>query len=100
LVEKSLGLSVLPMNPQIARQLGVPDGTGGLVISVVDQSSDAGSKGLQRGDIVLSANYTDVKTVAELETIVRAAKADGRAAVLLRIQRRGQPAAYLPVRLR
>lgn len=100
LVEKSLGLSVLPMNAQIARQLGVPDNTSGLVISVVDQSSDAGSKGLQRGDIVLSANYTDVKTVAELEAIVRAAKAEGRAAVLLRIQRRGQPAAYLPVRMR
>ena len=100
LAEKALGLSVLPMNPQIARQLGVPDTTTGLVISVVDQSSDAGAKGLQRGDIVLSANYTDVKTVAELETVLRAAKAEGRAAVLLRIQRRGQPSAYLPVRLR
>jgi serine protease Do len=100
LAERSLGLSVLPMTPQIARQLGVPDATGGLVIAVVDASSDAGSKGLQRGDIVLSANYRDVATIADLETAIRAAKAENRAALLLRVQRRGQPAAYVPVRMR
>jgi serine protease Do len=100
LAERALGLSVLPMNPQIAGQIGLPADTRGLVISVVDGSSDAGSKGLQRGDVILSANYRDVLTVADLEAIIRAAKAENRAAVLLRVQRRGQPAAYLPVRLR
>lgn len=100
LAEKSLGLSVLPLNPQIARQIGMPDTARGLVISVVDGSSDAGAKGLQRGDLVLSANYRPVTSVAELEAVIRQAKADGRSAVLLQVQRRGQPAAYLPVRLR
>ena len=70
------------------------------MITAVDGSSDAGQKGLQRGDIVLSANYTPVTTIAQLETIVRAAKAQNRSAVLLRVQRRGQPAIYMPVRLR
>lgn len=100
LAERALGLSVLPMTPQIAGQIGLPADTRGLVISVVDGSSDAGAKGLQRGDVILSANYRDVLTVADLETIIRTAKAENRAAVLLRVQRRGQPAAYLPVRLR
>ncbi len=100
LAEKALGLSVLPLNPQIARQIGMPDGTRGLVITVVDGSSDAGTKGLQRGDLVLSANYRPVTTVSELEAVIRQAKADGRNAVLLQVQRRGQPAAYLPIRLR
>ena len=100
LAEKTLGLSVLPLNPQIARQIGMPDSTRGLVITVVDGSSDAGSKGLQRGDLVLSANYRPVTSVAELEAVIRQAKADGRNAVLLQVQRRGQPATYLPVRLR
>ncbi len=100
LVERTLGLSTLPMNPQIARQLGVPDNTGGVVVAMVDDSSDAAAKGLQRGDIVLSANYRDVKSVGELEQILRTAKTDGRNAVLLRVQRRGQPPAYVPVRLR
>ncbi len=100
LVEKSMGLSVLALNPQIARQIGMPDGTKGLVIAMVDGSSDAGTKGLQRGDVILSANGNDVTSVAELESAVRAAKAAGRQAIMLRVQRRGQPATFLPVRLR
>jgi len=100
LSEKSLGLSVLPLTPQIARQLGATENTQGLVVTVVDPSSDAGSKGLQRGDIILSANYREVTTAAGLEEAIRAAKATNRVAVLLRVQRRGQPATYVPVRLR
>lgn len=100
LAEKALGLSVLPMTPQIARQLGVSEETGGVVINVVDPASDAGTKGLQRGDIVLSANYRPVSTVPDLDAAVRDAKATNRNAVLLRVQRRGQPATYIAVRLR
>ncbi|WP_296678381.1 Do family serine endopeptidase [Novosphingobium sp.] len=100
LAEKALGLSVLPLNAQIAGQLGVPAGTRGLVIAQVDQSSDAASRGFTRGDLILSANYRDVVTVADLEAAIRSAKTDGRAALLLRVQKRGQPAVYMPVRLR
>jgi len=100
LAEKALGLSVLPMTPQIARQLGVGEDTGGVVVNVVDPASDAGTKGLQRGDIVLSANYRAIATVADLDSAVREAKATNRSAILLRVQRRGQPATYVPVRLR
>jgi serine protease Do len=100
LSEKALGLSVLPLTPTIARQLGASENTVGLVITAVDPSSDAGAKGLQRGDIVLSSNYQDVKTVAGLEETIRNAKSTNRSAVLLRIQRRGQPATYVPIRLR
>ncbi|MCZ8323003.1 MAG: Do family serine endopeptidase [Novosphingobium sp.] len=100
LAERSLGLSVLPMTPQIAAQIGLPADTRGLVIAAVDATSDAGTKGLQRGDVILSVNYRDVVTVAELETAIRGAQTENRAAMLLRVQRRGQPAAYIPVRLR
>jgi serine protease Do len=100
LSEQALGLSVLPLTPQIARQLGMPDGTQGVVVNAVDPSSDAGTKGLQRGDIVLSANYQNISSPAELEAAVRSAKTSSRNAVLLRVQRRGQPATYVPIRLR
>jgi serine protease Do len=99
-IEQSLGFSTIPLTAQIARQLGAAEGTTGMVITAVDASSDAGTKGLQRGDIVLTANNQPVATVAQLEGVVRAAKAQGRPAVLLRVQRRGQPATYLPVRVR
>jgi serine protease Do len=99
-IEKSLGLSVIPLSPQIAGQLGVSPATRGVVVNAVDDSSDAGAKGLQRGDIVLSANYRPVTSPAELDAAVRAAKSSNRPALLLQVQRRGQPATYVPVRLR
>jgi len=98
--EEALGVSVIPLTPQIARQLGASADTRGVVISAVDPSSDAGQKGLRRGDIILSANYQDVTSPDALENSVRSARSSGRDAVLLRIQRRGQPAAYVPIRLR
>ena len=100
LAEKALGLSVIPLSPQIARQLNATEGTQGLVITVVDPSSDAAAKGLQRGDIVLSANYRPITTIAALEETIRSAKGSSRVALLLRVQRRGAPASYVPVRLR
>jgi len=99
-IAEKLGLSVTPLTANIARQLGVGDDVEGLVIAAVDGSSDAAGKGLRRGDIVLTANYRDVTTVEELEGIVREAEDDGREAVLLRVQRRGQPAIYVPLRMR
>ncbi|PLK24504.1 protease [Novosphingobium sp. TH158] len=99
-IEKALGFSAIPLTPQIANQLGAAPGTQGVVITAVDGSSDAASKGLQRGDIVLSANYRAVTTLSGLEAAIKEAKAANRSALLLRIQRRGQPAAYIPIRLR
>lgn len=99
-IESGLGLQVLPVNATIARQLGMPADTQGLVIAAVDPSSDAAVKGLRRGDVIISANYRDVADVAALEAAIAAAREDGRSAMLLRVQRRGGAPAYVPIRLR
>ena len=100
LVEKAAGLLTQPVTPIIARQLGVAETTKGLVVAAVDQSSDAAAKGLQRGDIILSANYHPIASVPDMEAVIKAAREANRAALLLQVVRRGQPAIYLPVRLR
>lgn len=100
LAEKALGLAVQVLTPQIARSVGAADGTKGVVIGYVDPSSDAGAKGLTRGDIITSAGYQPVTTVGELEAAIRAAQASHRPALLLQVIRRGQPALYVPIRLR
>ncbi len=97
---QALGFSAIALTPTIARQLGAADGTRGVVVTAVDPSSDAGQKGLRRGDIILSVNYQNVVGPQDLDAAARAAKSSNRDAVLLRVQRRGQPAAYLPVRIR
>ena len=99
-IEKSLGLSVTELTPQIARQLGASDSTKGVVVVAVDPSSDAGQKGFSRGFIILNANGRDVASEADLEAAIKAAKADDRSAVLLRVQPRGQSPIFVPVRLR
>ncbi|MEP5937962.1 MAG: Do family serine endopeptidase [Erythrobacter sp.] len=99
-IEEKLGLQVMTLTPQITRQLGADPDTEGLVIGAVDQLSDAARKQLRRGDIILSANYTVVESIADLEGIIRQAETDGREAVLLRIQRRGRPPQYIAVRMR
>lgn len=99
-IEEKLGLQVLGMTAQIARSLGVPGDTEGVVIGAVDPNSDAARKGLRRGDIILSANYQAVGSVEDLLAQVNAATEEGREAMLLRIQRRTQPPAFIPVRLR
>ncbi|MBU1253463.1 Do family serine endopeptidase [Qipengyuania sp. DY56-A-20] len=100
LIEQRLGLQVVPLNPQIARQLGASPETQGLAVGAVDANSDAARKGLQRGDVILSANYREVADIAGLEAVIAQADAEDRDAVLLRVQRRGRPPTYLPVRLR
>ncbi|QUL36857.1 Do family serine endopeptidase [Erythrobacter sp. JK5] len=99
-IAEKLGLQVLAMTPQIARQLGADSGTVGMVIGAVDPNSDAARKGLQRGDIILSANYSPVSSIDELRGAIAEAESEGREAILLRIQRRGQPPRYVGVRLR
>jgi serine protease Do len=99
-IEEKLGLQVIPMTAQIARSLGVPADIKGVVIGAVDPNSDAARKGLRRGDIILSANYQDVASVEALLAQVKAATTEGREAILLRVQRRTTPPAFIPVRLR
>ncbi len=100
LIEDSLGVSVVPMTGQIARQLGLPGNTGGLVISVVDPRSDAGQSGLRRRDVILSADQKEVDTVEALEAIIEEFKQEGRGSILLKVQRPGQPARFAAIRLR
>ncbi|MDO7836217.1 Do family serine endopeptidase [Sphingobium sp. HBC34] len=98
--QQSLGISAIPLTPGIIRQLGIPADTRGIVITAVDGSTDAGAKGLRRGDVIISANNQPVATQAQLDAQVKAVAAQNRSAILLQVLRRGQPVTFLPVRLR
>lgn len=99
-LEQALGVAAIPLNPQIAGQLGLPSTTSGVVITNVDPNSDAATKGLRRGVVILSANYRDVASVADLEAAVNEAKSENRTAIVLRVRDRGSPEVSIPVRLR
>jgi serine protease Do len=96
----SLGLAVQPLTPAIARQVGVPTTTRGLVIAGVDQSSDAATKGLRRGDVIISMNGRAVSTAEEMRAAVNEATRGGRSSVLALVQRGNNPARYVGLRVK
>ncbi|UIP07622.1 Do family serine endopeptidase [Erythrobacter sp. SDW2] len=98
-IAEKLGLGVLPVTAEIARQLGVGSSVKGLAIAVVDPSSDAAAKDIRRRDIIVGANYKPVASVEDLESIIAEAEKAGRDSILLNIQRRGAPPFFRAVRI-
>ncbi len=79
------GVSVEQLTSQIRKQLGIPEGVSGVVVSQLDPSSPAAQQGLQQGDVIESVNH---QPVANPEDFSRMA-ADLNGDVLLRIIRNG-----------
>jgi S1-C subfamily serine protease len=91
-----LGLSLQPLTPESARQLNVPAGTEGMVVTEVDQSGVAAEAGISRGDVIMEINR---KPVTSLEAVQSALSSAGERPILLLISRGGQ-VVYLTVRLK
>ncbi|MGK6321869.1 Do family serine endopeptidase [Sphingomonas sp. DT-51] len=95
----SLGLTVQPLTPQIARSIGVDSTVQGVVVAATDPSSDAGQK-LRRGDVISSVNSQPVRSAADVARVVAAAKAAGRPQVLLNITRGRQGGGFIAVKIK
>ena len=79
------GLSVETLTPDIRRQLQVPEGTTGVVVTEVDSDSPSAQAGLQQGDIVMQVNRKKVSTVDQFNSAVR--QGDGSGSTLLLVKR-------------
>ena len=89
-----LGLSLQPVTPETAKQLGLTGDSGGLVVTDVDQNGVAAEAGIARGDVVLEINRQSVDSVEAVQSALNSA---GGRPVLLLISRKGQTI-YLTVR--
>lgn len=98
MLRDTLGISVIPLDAEIARQLGMSADIKGVVVDIA--GSGTGSQaGLRRGDVIVSANYKPTTTPDALATAVGDAKKAGRGAILLGVKRRGAPTQYATVRI-
>ncbi len=93
----SIGLGLTALTADVANKLGLRGEVHGVVISGVDPSSDAGAKGLRRGDVILSINQRPTVTPADANAAISAARKANRASVLLLIQRGNNPPRYIGV---
>lgn len=97
-IRDTIGISVIPLDAEIARALGMTADVKGIVVDVPGTGTGA-QVGLRRGDVIVSANYKPVTTAENLAAAVKDAKAAGRGAMLLGVKRRGAPTQYVTVRL-
>jgi serine protease Do len=65
------GLSVQPLTPELARQLGV-EGRSGVVVAEVAPDGPAAEAGLQEGDVITRANGQAVTSASELRSALAA----------------------------
>jgi serine protease Do len=93
-----LGLSLAPLDDVLRRQLGLAATVRGAVVLGVDANSDAGQKGLKRGDVIVRAGDATVASAAEVQAAVEAAKRAKRPSVLLGIYRGGRTL-FLPLKI-
>ncbi len=77
---KDLGLTLAPSSAS-----GNPDAVG-VIVTNVDPKSEAATKGIQPGDIILEVAGNKVEEPRDVEAGIRKAEQLGRRAVLLRIQ--------------
>jgi Do/DeqQ family serine protease len=62
-----LGIAVMPLTPDIARQLGLRGAVSGLVVRDVDPSGPAAEAGIQPGDVIVEANRQPVRSASDLQ---------------------------------
>lgn len=91
-----LGLSLQPLTPEAGKQLNVPAGTEGLVVTEVDPAGVAAEAGISRGDVIMEINRQPVKTVENVQSALNSA---GDKPILLLISRGGQ-VVFLTVRVK
>jgi serine protease Do len=89
-----LGLSLQPVTPQIARQLGLDSDSEGVVVTDIDPSGPAAEAGIDRKDVILEINRKPVNSVADVKSAL--GSAEGKS-VLLLVSRKGQTI-YVTVR--
>jgi serine protease Do len=93
-----LGMALGPLDETTRRHINAPPELHGVVVETIDQNSDAGQKGLHRGDVIVQANGHPVTSAADVTAAVDAAKKAGRTGVLLGIFRQGRTT-FLPIKI-
>jgi serine protease Do len=84
-------LTLAPIDDAARRTYSIDPAVKGLLIDAVKASSDAGEKGLRKGDVLTSVNGEPVTSAAQVASAVEAAKKLQRPSVNLRIIRAGRP---------
>jgi serine protease Do len=82
------GVETRALTPEVLRQLGLPPGSAGVVVSGVAGGSPAEAAGLQPGDVITELNRQPVRNLADYRRL--AGKLGKKQNVLLYVNRQGR----------
>jgi serine protease Do len=86
-VQKELGFAVQTLTPALASQYGIDKKMTGVVVTAIDQNSNAYRQGLRQGDLIEEVDQEQVETSQKFDSLVGKKKAGDT--ILLRIFRQG-----------
>jgi serine protease Do len=89
--ETVLGMTVAIVTDELRRSFALDPDVRGLVVTGVDESSDAYGKGMRAGDVISEVGQETVTNPKEMRSRIEAAEAAGRNSILLLVRREGQP---------
>lgn len=89
--EVVLGMTLVPVTPELRQQFSLGDDVAGLVVTGVDDASDAYAKGIREGDVITKVGQEEVSSTRELRGQLDAAEQTGRNSVLLLVTHDGGP---------
>jgi len=84
-----IGMDIATINDQLRQQYRLAEDVSGLVVTGVDQESEAFAKLIRPGDVILEINGLEVAAVNEAEGAVKEARSEGKSRILLLMQTRG-----------
>jgi serine protease Do len=86
---QAMGLGLASVTPEARRNFNIDQNIDGVLVTRVDSNSDAGDKGIQPGDVVLSVANKPVHTPRDILQLVAAARSSGHHTVLLLVATQG-----------
>ena len=86
-----LGMTLSTLTEELRGQLDLGDEATGLVVTDVDNLSEAYEKGLRAGDLITEAGQQQIETLSDFEDRIADAEEAGRKSILLLVRRAGEP---------
>jgi serine protease Do len=93
-----LGMSLTPLDPEARQQYKIGEAVHGVVVQSVKSASDAGDKGLRRGDVIVRAGDREVASTGDVTTAVGEWKKAGRTSIPLEVTR-GGVSIFIPIKI-
>jgi serine protease Do len=93
-------MQVAPLDADTRGQYNIPDSVkGGVVVQSVKGTSDAGDKGVQRGDVIVQAGDHQIASAGDLAAAVAEWKHAGRTSIPIAVRRGTQMLGFVPIKI-